>query len=157
MIIYLISISLKIIFKKLQIFIKKNTNLMINCFFLNQTTFTCRDTKIHLLQFNLSSPICLNYPFTTDKTQVIVQLISTCIFPFLESIRWYFWLMRPLCTTSVRFTCTYPNDSCIHKNLLSLTNNIIISISQIPNFISNLILTIRLIHKSLLNKKMFQQ
>lgn len=41
-----------------------------------------------------------------------VHCISTCIIPCLELIRWYFWLMRPLCTTSIRLISTCPNDSC---------------------------------------------
>jgi len=44
-------------------------------------------------------------------SQTVLHRISTCITPFFESIRWYFWLMRPLCTTSSRLISTCPNDS----------------------------------------------
>lgn len=40
---------------------------------------------------------------------------STCITPFFESIKWYFWLIRPLWTTSARLISTCPKDSYIKK------------------------------------------
>lgn len=43
---------------------------------------------------------------------MVFHLNSTCIIPFLESIKWYFSLIRPLYTTSSRLTSTCPNGSC---------------------------------------------
>lgn len=56
--------------------------------------------------------------------QVTVHFISTCIIPCLELIRWYFVLMRPLCTTSPRLISTCPNDSCEERSFRTFTNRI---------------------------------
>lgn len=43
------------------------------------------------------------------------HLVSKCMIPSLDSIRWYFSLMCPFLTTSARLISTYPNDSCVEN------------------------------------------
>lgn len=53
------------------------------------------------------------YYVVMPSLYMIFHRASTCITPFFESIRWYLWLIRPLCTTSPRSMSTCPKDSCI--------------------------------------------
>lgn len=53
------------------------------------------------------------FPFLIDH--MVFHRSSTCITPFFESIKWYFWLIRPLWTTSARLISTCPKDSYIKK------------------------------------------
>lgn len=67
------------------------------------------------LQYSCNTDLLQSYLHPVSQT--VVHLISTCITPFFELIRWYFWLMRPLWTTSVRLISTYPKNSYIEDGL----------------------------------------
>lgn len=54
----------------------------------------------------------------------VLHCSSICTWPFFESIRWYFWLIRLFETTSVRVIWTYPRDSWFHKIRMISSDNI---------------------------------
>lgn len=54
---------------------------------------------------------CITRAQKESGYHTVFHLISTCIIPFLELMRWYFSLIRPLFTTSTRFIFTCPSDS----------------------------------------------
>ena len=93
--------------------------VILPCIFFSTCSIHCILIKFLRLPSNFvySCKTNLHQLYLHPVSQTVVHLISTCITPFFELIRWYFWLIRPLWTTSVRLISTFPKHSYIGNDL----------------------------------------